>query len=114
MYDADKDNFDIFNFYKRLPSHEQKECEIFITPEKIYLLNHSDLAAENELTRKIEHIRKMTSTELRDSIESRGEWPYYTMFNRVTAAIKEYIQLRPAVIDKYPEFLIWNIKKMTT
>ncbi len=106
MYDTDRDNLDIFFFYMKLPSHEQRECEIFITPEKIYQIKYGDLTAINDIKNKLKYMRDLPTKELRDSVESRGEWPYYTMFNRVVGAIKEYMQLRPAVIEKYPEFLI--------
>ena len=106
MYERDSDNFDIFIFYTKLPPQDREECEIFITPEKILKINYGDYTAVNDVNRKVEYLRKLPIKELRDNLESREGWPFYTFFSRVVDAIKEYLELRPLVIEKYPEHMI--------
>jgi len=105
MWEEDENDLAVFEFYKKLPTIERKDCEVFITPEKIYQIQQANtIAVENLMSRMIV-FREMEATIIR-SLIIKGEWKDYTIFKRVVKAIKEYYQLRPEVIEKYPELLI--------
>jgi len=105
MWEEDENDLAVFVFYNKLPLSERKDCEVFITPEKIYQIQEANsIATENLLSRMIT-FREMDITIMR-SLIIKGEWKDYTIFKRVVSAIKEYYQLRPEVIEKYPELLI--------
>lgn len=105
MWEEDENDLAVFEFYKKLPHDERKDCEIFITPEKIYKIHEANLESISDLERKMEMMRRLPGTEIAQLLEE-GSWGYYTVFKRVVAAIKEYYQLRPNIIEKYPEFLV--------
>ena len=88
-----------------MPFDEQKDCEVFIIPEKIYDIIYVDKASEDDLFRKLEMLRNLTAAEIASNL-AEGRWRYYTIFKRFVSAIKEYCQLRPNVIERYPEYLI--------
>jgi len=104
MYDKDKDDLAIFEFYRKLPLEARVDCEVFITPEKIYKIQYASEIDIDDLERKLENLRNMKTEEIVDILESQSS--YLTTFTRVVDAIREYLQLRPQMIEKYPEYLL--------
>ena len=105
MVDDDIYDFELFQYFNKLPDNEQIECEIFITPEKIFGIQEANHICVDELNWKFNYLKMLTRKEMEDLIES-GSWNHYHTFKKIVAAIKEYVQLRPDILDKYPEFLI--------
>ena len=105
MTEEDMYDIELFQYFNKLPDNEQIECEVFITPEKIFGIQEAEYLAVDELNGKFNYLKMLPRKEMEELIED-GSWRYYHTFKKIVAAIKEYVQLRPAILDKYPEFLI--------
>jgi len=105
MWEEDENDLAVFEFYKKLPQEEREMCGIFITPEKILEIQTPSYIAEVKLKIKMDVLRGYDYNIIKKLILD-GHWGDYTIFKRVVKVIKEYYQLRPEVIEKYPELLI--------
>jgi len=109
LFQEDEEDLSILEFYKRLPYNKMKECEIFITPEKIYGIQYADDADTRILAESLNILKTLKSNELKDKIElhrTEGVWREFYTFKNVVKAIREYLQLRPNLIEEYPECMI--------
>ncbi len=112
MFEEDENDLAIFNFYNKLPFDEKRRCEVFLTPENIFGVREASSDDINRLARTIHYLRELPSKKISEELvkhrygEIGERWHEFDVFKIIVKYIKEYYQLRPNVLDDYPECLL--------
>jgi hypothetical protein len=107
-----QNNVRIWKLYKGLPSHIRNEINLFITPENIFGVQTHQITIDTEqyFDKTIQQMMETPISAIIDSYENENDyekyWSLTTNFEKVVEQIKIYLQLRPQVLQDYPEFQI--------
>ena len=96
----------IFKIFKKINNEFKQELNLLITPENI--LNLSEYAIDKyEFQKIIERILNTSEMDIIDHYASiPNHWSDRFIFERIIEQTRVYLQLRPILLERYPELLI--------
>lgn len=96
----------IFKIFKKMNNEFKQELNLLITPENILKTSSYSIQPE-DFNKIIERIIYTPENEIMDySLESVNTWSDRFIFERIIEHTKIYLQLRPNLLEQYPELLI--------
>lgn len=98
----------IFKIYKNMPKEMKNELSLLITPENILGLESHWITEDTHtlFNKTMNNFNSMTINEAMDRYDGKEYWTDITKFERLIKQIKIYLQLRPNLLEDYPELLI--------
>ena len=108
MKEEDANNIRIFRVYKKLPRDIKNELHLLLSPEILLGVETHIITNEVEenFNKVITDISSMHIDDLKDIFENDKHWIHKFAYTRFIKQVKTYLQLRPNVLEDYPEFLI--------
>lgn len=113
--DIVNDSIKIFKIFKKLPSENMSEIDLFLTPENILGYHiHNNEEALTEFKYIIQSFKTLPNNEIYTAYKQDSYFLYsptatsinIKMYERLINQVREYLKLRPSMIDKFPECLI--------
>lgn len=96
----------IFKIFKKINNEFKQELNLLITPENILKISSYSIQTE-EFNKIIERIVYTPENEIMDySLQSVNAWSDRFIFERIIEQTRVYLQLRPILLERYPELLI--------